>query len=201
MGFDTDAAKAITHLFFMPDNNILQFESQAFEGNNFDSKLQYIDFPNLTKLRSINRYAFRYLDNLQLSEIPAPVVYVGQEAFNGSFESLSGIKEFYINGSVTKMDPGAFSNCDVPIETLYVGKPGDPTQLDISSWNSSQAPYFQQNQYFRPKTVYIYCDGDRIDAFHAAMSKYAEGQSIFQVAWEGEEELGQYFVKDANDFS
>lgn len=201
MGFDSDAAKEITHVFFMPDNSIKQFEASAFEGNNFDSKLQYIDFRNLTKLRSIQRFAFRYLDNLQITEIPAPIAYVGTEAFNGSLESLPGIKEFYISGSVEKMAIGAFSNCDTPIETLYVGKPGDPTRLNISDWTSMNGPYFRQNKYFRPKTVYIYCDAERIDAFNAAMANYAEGQSIFQVAWEDDEGLGQYFVKNANDFS
>lgn len=200
-GFNSDAAKEITHLFFMPDNDIIEFGQQAFEGNNYDSKLQYIDFRNLTKLRAIQRYAFHYLDNLQMSEIPAPVAYVGAEAFNGSFEALPGMKEFYISGSVEKMAIGAFSNCDVGIETLYVGKPGDPTKLNISDWSPSQGPFFRQNQYFRPKTVYIYCDADRIDAFNAAMANYAEGQSIFQVSWEGDEGLGQYFVKNANDFS
>ena len=187
----------------MPDNEIVEFQERAFDGHS-ESKLQYIDFDNLTHLRSIQKYAFRYLDDLNLTAIPAPVVYIGTEAMNGSFERRGSIKTFTIAGSVTKMDSRAFAYCDIPIETLYIGGPGDPTQLDISGWNTSKAPYFTQNPHYRPKTLYIYCEPERMQEFENAMQNFAdEGKAIFEIAWDvgGDEPLGQYFVKSANDYT
>lgn len=201
-GFDGVTTKNVTHIFFMEDNDIVTFTEAAFAGG-MESKLKYIDFKHLTKLRNIGTRAMELLPNLEFTEIPKSVVQIKNGAITGAFSNISNIPAFSIGGRVVKMDGKALSYCNTKIGTYIIGGPEDPSQLSLDDWFATKVPYITQNQKQRPTLVKIYCKPERVNEFELALKEFrqGEGHSFITIASEstGDEVTGSYQIIETTE--
>ena len=112
-------------------------------GGNFS----YINFPKDSKLKSIDSYAFRYCQKLEIITLPTSLETIGYEAFRG----CSKLDEVRIPSSVRTVDNYAFADCsNVKKVYTYIVEPTDINQNTFSCWQTATlyVPEQSWNNYY-----------------------------------------------------
>jgi hypothetical protein len=166
----------ITHVYWYGTPQVVSIGSNAFNGC---KKLVYFQFPGT--VRFITGSAFVGCNQLKLFDFGNILCYIGELAFNMTFNSSTKTEKLRIPGTVREIGNYAFAYNDNMrgIATLQFGGPGDPTQITAIGGNSKA---FIQNSGAKIENVVVYTsDGTISDNLMSLINKGVEYEGTISV--------------------
>ena len=173
----------VTHVYFYKEKD-KDIKLRRLGVSCFDSctNLKIVDLPD--SLRVIRANAFTRCRSLQLYSVGKNIISLEQDAFNQAIANPPGSNsfDFRVGSSIVTMQNKVFSNNAGLLNSLTIGAPNSPTNLQ-----NVGTLVTRQNAGREVQRITIYCSADRLDFFNSLKRGTSAAEDVnFHIAVGGQ---------------